>query len=1232
MIYFKDTFAGAAGTLLTAHTSDSGATWPNDDNHVLGASPIELDGNGMVFPTGSDVEGQLPSITLPSGAFEIIYTVYAHTANWSGTAGITLYSNTPYGSTTSNVSFMSTTNSGAYGSDWFQNGFTCSNTPGFNGTLAIGTGQLWYIKIQILPAYGNSTLYMCYSSDGTTWSQQSFDPTWSTAIGSMVTAVGPVFNLGAATAATGIHIGNLIIQDLEIGSPDSQISNAYVASSGESLALFFSRSGSQLYPNYMVSAPTIYKNGASVGDLSTVIPWIEPTAYPMILPLPSGVAIASTDLVTISSSAGWMLLSGNGVAEAQTNFSVTNFVGRSCFGTDELQKTLPIGVNIACPGTCPNDYSQVFKNMASRLSIGGSTRLPTTPGGTQNFQFISMGGQGSQVPNVFEGVGVTGYFAIGYDDEYITNGGSQTPQLKIISDDPGLGVVTQITSCDNPGTGGLGQYYLFQVTSTGINPNTGMPCFNVPLDLQYPSGSGSRWITNLWILGPGEFTFTPGHPLSFDRSNPWALSNAFLSQAPAGIGSFRTNEALIGAGSDGITMVCEPWEGRLASDVSWNGNHVVTQITYVELRPFVTSVSPYIYADQYGSPWTAASSPLEALIDASQTTITLSQAAVECNGNPIFYGIMIAIGGQGGPGTLEYMRCTGSSGTSVTVARGSAWQGVLTPAVAHGTGETVTLGNRYEWTSIPDLPNWFGGTGHQTFEVVCSSPHNLKSGVQIGGLAGSYSLVDTNGVPLSAIYGFNGLVVVTGATTFVTSGWNGTGSSAATITECYTISSPSVNYTNTLPGDVMPYEGACQVVNRFVGCDIHVNIPMLASDSYVYWRAGQVLANLVPNRKVYIELANEPWGNNWHTQVLQQYLSPILGLEGDGYGWYIIRANEIVQMFKTVFAEARRESEMHLFLNGGPIANWFLSDAQSYNVKMDAIGVAPYYSMDSGAPSTVFCNNASLDQMADLLMHQVYYFGVANFYGNTLNPQIAAYNEASGCNCVLYSYENGYSTGCSTNAAGPTGGNGWFNWQASADIRYLPVWRIYEKDFFAWMQTNGYNTVHVYSFSLYYSYQNCWNIYAWINQQLGMGDGSDGKADNRKYLQTPGYSGPTYFTAGYVGLGSGTVSVENGSTTINFSESQMLTVGNWISVAGDPWNLRYYIVSGSESGPYTIAIGLSNPTPYAGPTNTAASWIYGTTVDQDASCVSVRGQAMVEWNREVGRGPNQGGLRRLGRK
>ena len=1234
MIYFKDTFAGAAGTLLTAHTSDSGATWPNDDNHVLGASPIELDGNGMVFPTGSDVEGQLPSIALPSGAFEIIYTVYAYTANWQGFAGITLYSNTPYGSTTSNVSFMSTTNSGAYGSDWFQNGFTYSNTPGFNGTFQIGVGTLHYIKIQVLPAYGNSTLYMFYSSDGTTWSQQSFHPTWSTAIGSMVTAVGPVFNFVAATATTGVHIGNLTIQNLETKTPDTIVSNSYVTSSGESVAVFFTKSGSSVYPNYMVTPPTIYKNGTSVGSLASMVPWINPSAYSMIMPLPSGVTIASTDIVTITTSDGWMLLSSNGVGQSQTGLAVTNYVGRSAFGTDTLTKTLLIGTNISTPGANAGDYSQVFKNMATRLQMSGSSQLPTTLGTAYDFRFMNMsGGQGSQVPSFFASPGVVGYFALGYDDEYVAHGGSATPQLSITSASAGQVTVTQITSCDNTGSGGLDQYYLFQVTA---NPTgAGMPNFNVPLYLHYPSGSGATWITNLWILGPGEFTFTPGHPLSFDRSNPWALSNTFLNQAPSGIGSFRTLEALTGAGTDGITNLCEPWQGRLATDVSWNGVNWSTSLTFTVIRPFTTAVSPYIYADQFGSCWTALSSPVSTAINSTQTTITMTSAATECNENPIFYGIMIAIGGQGGSGTLEYMRCMGSSGTTVTVSRGSAFNGVLTSAVSHSNGEVITLMNRYAWTTIPNLPNWFGGNGHQTFEVVCSAPHNLKSGTTVSGFASSYPLVDTNGNALVSTYGFQGIVAVTGPTTFVASGWNSSynSHSAATVTSSYIIPSPTVNYTSSLPGPVIPFEGVCQVVNSFVGCDIHIDIPMLASDSYVYWRASQILANLVPNRKVYVELANEPWGNTNHTQELQQYLSPLCGYTGDGYAWYIVRIGQIVNMIKTVFETAGRQAEVHSYACAGPTGNTYLNDAITYGVQIDALGIAPYTSSNSEAPTTVFCNNATPSQMADVFIHQIYYLGIG-FPGNTapILSQIASYNASTGYNCIFYSYEGGYAYGCSTGSSGPAGTNLWYNWQATADIRYMPVWRIYEKDYFAWVQTNGWKVFHVYSFSLYYFYQNCWNIYTWPYQDRGLGDGSDGKADNRKLLQIPGYTGPTYITAGYVGPGSGNISVTNGSTTVNFSQSQTLVRGNWITVSNDPWLLRWYIVSGSGTGPYTIQSGVNPGATYQGPTGSVSAWVYGNAVDQDASAVSVRGQALYEWNREVRCGPSQGGLRRLGRK
>ena len=33
-VYYYDLFTGTAGTLLTSHTADSGATWPNDANHL----------------------------------------------------------------------------------------------------------------------------------------------------------------------------------------------------------------------------------------------------------------------------------------------------------------------------------------------------------------------------------------------------------------------------------------------------------------------------------------------------------------------------------------------------------------------------------------------------------------------------------------------------------------------------------------------------------------------------------------------------------------------------------------------------------------------------------------------------------------------------------------------------------------------------------------------------------------------------------------------------------------------------------------------------------------------------------------------------------------------------------------------------------------------------------------------------------------------------------------------
>ena len=159
----------------------------------------------------------------------------------------------------------------------------------------------------------------------------------------------------------------------------------------------------------------------------------------------------------------------------------------------------------------------------------------------------------------------TGYFAIGFDDNYVANSGTATT-LAIVSTDATRSVVTQTTSCDNTGSGGIGQFYLFQVSRA-----SGSPDFNVPIGLQWTNSAGHAYVSNLWILGPNEFTYTLGTPLSFDRTNPYAISSQFLSTIPNGCGCLRFMDSVLGWGNAGISNVCEPWEMRNLTDFSWNG-------------------------------------------------------------------------------------------------------------------------------------------------------------------------------------------------------------------------------------------------------------------------------------------------------------------------------------------------------------------------------------------------------------------------------------------------------------------------------------------------------------------------------------------------------------------------------------------------------------------------------------------------------------------------------------
>ena len=302
--YFSDSFTGSANSLLTSHTSDSGASWPNSTYNLLGSASLELDGNGMVFPTVGTLNGQIPSVALPHGNFEINYTAKDYGSKPYSSGGVTIFASVPYGQLSSQViSLISLSDSGAHGTNWFTGGFGYSNTPGFNGSVVLNVGTLYHFKIQAFVAYGSTTLYLYYSLDGTTWLTPSAYSKTSFATPSYPISVGPVFSEthggSGWTATTGIHIGSLSVGEIVFSNPTSIVDHAYVSTSGESVAIFFKNSGgTATTPQFVVNVPTFYKNGVTMGDLSSMVPWANTSALPMIFPLP--IPVASTDVITMS--------------------------------------------------------------------------------------------------------------------------------------------------------------------------------------------------------------------------------------------------------------------------------------------------------------------------------------------------------------------------------------------------------------------------------------------------------------------------------------------------------------------------------------------------------------------------------------------------------------------------------------------------------------------------------------------------------------------------------------------------------------------------------------------------------------------------------------------------------------------------------------------------------------------------------------------------------------------
>ncbi len=1120
IVYYTDQFSGTAGTSIASHVSNTLSTGVAGSGYtVTGSGTIELDGNGNVFLASAGDTYALTQATVPpwteSTSFEVLFDLN-YMSGVGGTVGGLMLLDA--GGNTFNFVFIP-------GSEiaFFSDG----STTYWLTTTMPSPGTLWHMKVTII---GGSSVgwYLYYSTDNVTWTELLGGTAWGFSSLPTAIGVGPYMQGTVVTATTGVHVGNITLRDIAPASPNCQIASAspvgtagaYIGTSGQDIVFFFEQTsnGDAIYPTVLNYSPTVYRNGTSIGV--AIKPWITGYHACAILQLAPGTQIASTDTVTITVPASWMTC-GTGYASSAISspMAIANYTGQSCFGTATLGKTFKPGFNFSDIGSTYGTLYNVPKNWRYRLGMPVYSTYPINMGGTTITPwFINYGPLGNGIDST-NYPGLAGYWAIGFDDNYIANSGVAT-QLSIVAvggEYPGA-TVTQITGNNNPGTNGLGQYYLFEVQATPDSFTA-----NIPLALQWVNFSGTSWVSNLWIVGPGDFVVPESNNTTwtFDRSNPFALSSTFLTRLANGAGSMRWLDATLGFANN--CNMTQPWEEPSANALSWDtGFYPYYTIGFSEARPFVPSGS-YIYqefvAGQRGSTWTCSSGLSVAITSTTATTITINSAYTD----PIFSGVLIQIDSeqmyvQSLPGATTSSGSTLTGPNTLTVIRGAFG----TTSATHAVNATVTiLSKRWALSSFSDL-----NVGATHFvEFVTTAPHGLQGPVmfQLGGNFPTFTYTDSTTSQYSGTVLSPGVTGpwVTGPNTFITIESVGSPTTGpVTLAATQSLSSSTSTTWSPSAGNGFPAEFIASATGNFPGTDLQVNIPLSATSAYIYDVAVKILNNFPAGRNVWLELADEPWNYFFEEYGFCLWLSNLSNY-GESYYYYVVmRTGQIRTIFQNVFGS--RASEIKTLINnqfgfagvpwvsytGTPSSTQIgqmdpLQLAAYLGVHVDARAVAPYTPLDGSAATIAAWNNATtIQQMVDLVIHDLYYCnnpqpgtGGWNAWMAAEKADIAAYTAATGIPCVLYGYEGGWGGPPNINNA----------WTISHDIVYDPNWLIIEQDMFALYQISGFARLNTYSYGIYYDGTNNWGVYHGPTQLPGKGDGSDGKANNRLCLATPGF-------------------------------------------------------------------------------------------------------------------------------
>jgi hypothetical protein len=895
---------------------------------------------------------------------------------------------------------------------------------------------------------------------------------------------------GGAYSLTGISGDGAIVYAPSLQwVPAAVVREAHVGTGGRTIFAFFETAdgGIATIPKVIKSAPSVSINGEAVGQATR--PYCSGATSFVMWTLPDGVTVAPGDFVTIDAPVGWVGTTA-GAAAAVSSLPVANMLGRSCFATESLRKTLRMGINIEHFPTGHNGFNWLPRNLARVMSAGSgvasrdATGKPLTlVNRLAEFQLYSSPAQ--YLANGIDATGYpgpTGLFAIGWDD---LNPASPTT-WRLASADNATTVVVERLDLRNPGVGGIGMVRVFDVQRAD---GSAVASTDIRVILEHDDNTPR--FDRLKIFAPGDFSYVDDVPVVLSEPDPYAVSALMLGRFQ-GAGSLRMWYSLLGS------ISCFMSEPEHTTDLGefcwgWRQSKESRQFGYTQISPYSRADTPYYYSQVTGERYEAT---LGEGVDAAATVWKIPDAAAA----PVLRGQRLFAGD-------EVVRVESVSGDDVTVKRGMEG---TTPA-AHEAGP-IEVGYRLASFDLGQgaFDSWL------VAKFTTDVPHGLLTGTAVDFAGGWPTVAGTDGRQ-SRPSDYSASIMVTGANSFVAK-LGPFGRPCVTLAGT-TALDPQVHRSTVLIGNTpqIPYPMAAKLANDLGVPHLFIAIPHMATKDLILKIARQVRDAIDAGRTVWLEVSNETWNTSAgyvNQHLFFSYLSTSLYPGQARLAAYAKRTVEVLALFRQVFDEGGRNrgGQVKCFLNvqydtlnGKPLLDW--AAAQSPPVKIDGLSAAPY--IDSLYPDHIEPKAAAAfadlepDQALDLWIHSLYHRtdgeGVAANAARW-KAAVSTYNSQVGHDCKFMSYEGGLELVYLPSAPNAL--------RRNRDLFYHPNIFVIEQDFYAFAQKIGIEFFNLFCSASPWNGVNgyLWGLYHWQQQPYGRGDGSDGAADNRLCLATPGYA------------------------------------------------------------------------------------------------------------------------------